>query len=147
MAEFPQSAASRAAMHDAAQSYLNSQLLSGPAKAMAQQLGVSERQVYRYRSFITGKGSQARNPRNALQKLAKQSKPLKVKMKADYAAGGDSGYLRDGKDMPAGGSGVPVDGAAFLESALNNPDEAYQQFFDEYVLPSGTVENVQISFQ
>ena len=139
MAEFAQSAASRAALHDAARQHLNQQILSSPAKALAAQIGVSERTVQRWKAFLTGSGSQARNPAKSLPKVAKAAKPVQVTLKADFDYGGDPAYHRDQKPMHTMGDGL---GADFFAQALNNPDEAWEMFLDNYGVV-GTVENVR----
>ena len=141
MAEFPQSAASRAAMHDAAQSYLNHRIASGKASEHAKEFNVTTRTIERWRASLAGKGSQKRNPLSKSSTFSKRGK-VTVKLTATYRPGNDDSYKRDNKPMVAD---VP---ASFFSQALADPDEAWQTFLDSNVYPLGTVENVRgISFQ
>ena len=141
MAEFPQSAASRQAIHDAARDYLNQRILSGKSSERAKEFNVTPKTIQRWRASLTGSGKQARNPLSKSSTFSKRGKTT-IKLKADYAAGGDSGYLRKSKPMQAE---VP---AGFFSQALADPDAAWQTFLDSNVYPPGTVENVRgIRFQ
>lgn len=150
MPEFEQSAASRQALHDAAVSHLRSprvvSVLAGTSDKKSKAYKNAQRRVQLATAPATAKQRRPLGPKLLAQVAG--NKTLRVSIKADFAAGDDPAYLREGKDMPSGGPGVPVDAAAFLALALSDPDEAYQMFFEEYVLPPGTVENVQsISFK
>ena len=141
MAEFEQSAASRAAMHDAAQSYLNHRILSGKSSERAKEFNVTQKTIQRWRASLSGSGAQKRNPLSKASTFSKRGK-VTVKLTATYRAGGDDEYKRDNKPMWSEVS------SGFFSQALADPDEAYQQFFDGNVYPPGTVENVRgISFQ
>lgn len=141
MAEFPQSAASRAALQDAARDYLNHRIASGKASERAKEFGVTERTVNRWRASLAGKGSQKRNPLSKSSTFSKWGK-VTVKLTATYRPGDDDSYKRDNKPMTAD---VP---AGFFSQALSDADEAWQTFLDANVYPLGTVENVQsIRFQ
>ena len=159
MAEFAQSAASRAAIHDAARSFVSGRatiseqrqhILTAPVKTLAKQAGVSERQVYRWRSMLLEKGSQKRRVgKKSLEKLAKAD-PGKVRLNLDatLVIGGDPAYSRRR-------SGIVVDLSADEASELlghalgdeEDQDEAWQDFFDDYVCPAGWVEQPRIRFQ
>lgn len=141
MADFPQSAASRQSIQDAAQGYLNGRILEGKAADRAKEFGVTPRTVERWRASLTGSGSQQRNPLHRLSKIG----GFKMTVKADYAAGGDPAYLRRQKQM----SSIRFtanEARTLLNQAQADPDEAWQTFFDVYILPSGTIEHAHISF-
>ena len=140
MAEFPQSAASRAALQDAAQDYLNHRIASGKASERAKEFGVTERTVNRWRASLSGKGSQKRNPLSKSSTFSKRGK-VTVTVKAQYTPGGDPDYGR----MRELTSDVPAD---FFSQALSDPDEAWQTFLDANVYPEGIISDVKsISFK
>ena len=135
MAEFPQSATSRQAIHDAAQDYLNHRILSGKSSERAKEFSVSQRTIERWRSSLSGKGSQKRNPLSKASKFSKRGK-VTVKVKAHYNPGDDPKYGRM-RDLT---SDVP---SSFFSQALADPDAAWETFLDANVYPGGTIENVQ----
>lgn len=140
MPEFPQSAASKAALHDAAQDYLNQRILSGKTSERAKEFNVTPRTIERWRASLQGKGSQKRNPLSKSSTFSKRGK-VTVKVKANYSPGGDPKYGR----LRTLESEVP---AEFFSQALNNPDDAWQTFLDSNVYPDGLVDSVQsISFK
>lgn len=140
MAEFSQSAASRAAIHDAAQDYLNQRILSGKSSERAKEFNVTTRTIERWRASLAGKGSQKRNPLSKSSTFSKRGK-VTVKVKATYAVGGDAKYER----LRELESDVP---ASFFSQALADPDAAWETFLDANVYPGGTIDNVQsIRFQ
>lgn len=140
MAEFPQSAASRAALHDAAQDYLNQRILSGKSSERAKEFNVTQRTIERWRSSLSGKGSQKRNPLHKGSTFSKRGKTV-VQIKAQYNVGGDPKYGR----FRTLESAVP---ASFFSQALDDPDEAWQTFLEANNYPDGELDNVQsISFK
>lgn len=140
MAEFPQSAASRQAIHDAAQDYLNHRILSGKTSERAKEFNVTTRTIERWRSSLTGKGSQKRNPLSKSSTFSKRGK-VTVKVKAHYNPGDDPKYGR----MRSLTSDVP---SSFFGQALADPDEAWQTFLEANNYPDGEISNVQsISFK
>lgn len=143
MAEFPQSAASRAALQDAARDYLNQRILSGKSSERAKEFHVTQKTIQRWRASLSGSSAQKRNP------LAKGSSfgkgKVHVKLVADFDYGDDPEYHRDKKPMHTMLDGLPR--TAFFHAALNDPDEAWEMFLNNYGV-IGTVENVQsIRFQ
>lgn len=157
MAEFAQSKAARAAIKEATREHLQQRIASTSSGELARELaGTSDRKskaylsaqrnVNRWKAAIAGSASERRKPKDAsLKKMAQHVPGFKLSIKADFAVGDDPKYLRKGKDM----AGVRFNDEAaqdFLEHALDDPDEAYQDFFDQYVIPSGTIENPRFSF-
>ena len=122
MAEFTQSPASRQALQRASMQYLS------------QALGVGPREVQRYRAFLTGQAQQQRNPARAFGRL----QPVTLTVKGDFAVGDDDAYLREQKTMTA-----DLEPSFFLD-VLTDPDEGWQTFFDSYIIPAGTIENVSV---
>ena len=139
MAEFDQSVATRQAIRDAANSYLLGQL-AGPVKQVAARLGVTERSVYRYRASAKGASSQRRTP-----PVGKLASGFKMKLDATIAVADDPEYARERTGIQVLFS--PNQAATLLSNALHKPDEAWQNFFDVYVMPAGTVEDAKIRFQ
>lgn len=140
MAAFDQPAASRSALHDAAQDYLNQRILSGKSSERAKEFNVTQKTIQRWRASLTGSGAQKRNPLSKSSTFSKRGKTT-VKIKAQYTPGGDPSYGR----MRTLESDVP---AGFFSQALANPDEAWQTFLDSNVYPDGLIDSVQsISFK
>lgn len=138
MAEFDQSPATRQAMHQAAEKYLQGHILSGTAKARAAELGVTPRTVERWRASISGSAAQKRKPN--LLRIAAKAPSLKVYVTGDFMIGGDPEYKRLNKKMEAEfGHG---ESESLLYLALTDPDEAYQLFFEQYIIPPGDFDNV-----
>ena len=135
MAEFPQSAASRQALHDAAQSYLNHRILSGKTSDRAKEFNVTQKTIQRWRASLSGSGAQKRNPLSKSSTFSKRGK-VTVKVKATYAVGGDAAYER----LRELESDVP---SSFFGQALADPDVAWETFLDSNVYPGGTIDNVQ----
>ena len=141
MAQFDQSDVTRQAITQAAQEYLAANILTGKVRDIAARYGVSEREVYRWRAFLLGKGSQQRSPLRS-----KKVKPQKIHFKGDIIIGGDPRYRvhrnpRGGVDLSSHFSD------AILSDAISDPDEAWQAFFDEYGGGlEGWIEDVDVSF-
>lgn len=135
MADFQQSAASRQAMSDAARAALYNRITTGPAKALAGALGVTPRTVERWRAFINKSGAQQRNPEKALPKVAGLAGSVTLAFSGAVDVGGNPKYSRQLDTQVE----VP---AETLSQALARPDDAWEAFFDAYVFPGGTVEDI-----
>lgn len=138
MADFNQSAASRQAIHDAARDFLDARILSGKSAERAKEFGVSQRTIERWRSSLEGKGSQKRSPLHRLSTFGKQK--IQMKLDATLVVGGNPKYARFRRGIV-----VHVD-RQLLNHALGDEesqDEAWQDFFDDYLMPEGEVENIQ----
>ena len=140
MAEFPQSAASRAALHEAAVKHLRS---SSVVSALA---GTSDKKSKAYRNaarrvqLLTAPEGRKQRRKATPGKLAGVGK-VTVKIKANYAVGGDPKYAR----LRTLESDVPAD---FFSQALADPDQAWQTFLEGNNYPDGELSNVQsISFK
>ena len=137
---FDQPAASNKALSEAANDYLSQRILSGKAADRAREFNVTPRTIQRYRASLQGKGSQKRNPLSKSSTFSKRGKVV-VKVKAQYAPGGDPKYGR----MRTLESAVPSE---FFSQALSNPDDAWQTFLEANNYPDGDISNVQsISFR
>ncbi len=174
MAQFSQSAASRAAIQEAAQSYLDQLINPGNVFSLATQTfsksqiaerlsGTSDRKSKEYKAalrrverWVTSAKEQRKPRRSSLEQLAsalhkdpqaiKAAAPggLRMTLDASLTPGGDPKYQRMRR-------GIQVDfdadaTAHLLVHAQDDPDEAWQDFFDQYIFPYGLVDNPIIHF-
>ncbi len=146
MAEFEQSAETRAAIHDAARAFLRS------PGVIARMAGTSDKKSRAYKSaqrrvqrWTARAGQEQRRPsKMALAALG----GFQLHLEARIAVGGDSQYERLRQiDL----SLEAAEAAALLSHAISeneeDQDDAWQDFFDVYVMPSGTVEGPQITLR
>lgn len=175
MAEFEQSAATRAEMTERATDLLDTAFL--PANALQQALGVwsksqiaehlsgtANRKDKAYKAALrnierwTTAGVEKRKPGKAsLQKLAaalktdrqalEQQFPAGLQLRLDgiIAVADDPKYSRRRTGILVNFSASQ--GADLLLHAQEDPDEAWQDFFDVYVLPAGTIENARLRLE
>lgn len=139
MADFQQSAATREALRRAVHAYLEQSILNSASKVLAAQLGVTVRTINRWKAFIRGTPAQKRAPN--LPRVAASLGPVEMYLDAIITVGGDPKYRRARR-----GIRVEVDKRLF-QDALSDPDEAWQDFFDSYVMPSGEIEAPVIRFE
>ncbi len=172
MAEFDQSQETRAEMDERVADLLGTRFL--PASALQQALGVlskgqiverlagtTDRKNKTYKAALrnverwTTAGVEKRKPGKAAQEklvtmlqtdrqaLARQFVGgIQLHLDAIIAVGGDPKYSRRR-------TGIVVDfnadeSASLLLHAQEDPDEAWQDFFDGYVMPAGTIENAKL---
>ena len=147
MAQFEQSSATRQAMTEAAQSYLFQYIQDRPAKALAATIGVTPRTVQRWKAFLSGSSAQSRAPN--LAKVAAATTSIEVRLDAVIAVGDDPKYRRRRTGIQVQFSADEA--SALLAHALSDDedeqDEAWQDFFDAYVMPAGTVEQARITLR
>lgn len=118
MAEFQQSAAAGQALQRAAMGYL------------AQTLGVSMREVQRWRAFLSGQAQQQRNPARAFQRL----EPVQLEIKGTYTVS------KDERDRTL----TAEVGEDFFLAVLQDPDEGWEVFLDSNNYPHGTMDDVSL---
>ena len=140
MAEFPQAAASRQALHDAAVRHLRSPRVVSALAGTSDKKSKAYRNAARRLQLATAPET-AKQRRKPSAGLLNQVGKVTVKVKARYAVGGDPKYGRM-RDLEAN---VPPD---FFAQALADPDEAWQTFLEANNYPPGDIDNVQsISFK
>ncbi len=175
MAEFEQSAATRAEMTDRVQDLLDAAFL--PANALQQALsvwsksqiaehlaGTTDRKSKPYKAALrnierwTTNAVEKRKPGKAsLQKLATALKSdrlaltqqfsagLQLRLDAVIAVAADPKYSRRRTGIVV--DFTPNQGADLLLHAQDDPDEAWQDFFDVYVMPAGTIEDARLRLE
>ena len=149
MAEFPQPPASRAALHEAAVKYLRS---SSVVSALA---GTSDKKSKAYRNaarrvqLLTAPEGRKQRRKATPGKLDGVGKPKTIHFAGHIVVGGDPKYgvFRE----PRGGVALTDQEASrMLSHALGDEedqDEAWQDFFDAYIMPAGFIENPIVSFK
>jgi hypothetical protein len=172
VAEFEQSVATRAEMTERATELLDASLL--PANALQQALGVrsksqiaehlagtTDRKSKAYKAALrnierwTTAGVEKRKPGKASQQklvallktdhqaLEQQfSRGLQLRLDGIIAVADDPKYSRRRTGIVVNFSSSQ--GADLLLHAQDDPDEAWQDFFDVYVMPAGTIENARL---
>jgi hypothetical protein len=175
VAEFEQSAATRAEITERAMDLLNAAFL--PANALQQALsvwsksqiaehlaGTADRKNKTYKAALrnierwTTTGVEKRKPGKAsLQKLVSALKTdrqaltqqfatgLQLRLEGVIAVADDPKYSRRRTGIVVNFS--PSQGVDLLLHAQDDPDEAWQDFFDVYVMPAGTVENARLRLE
>lgn len=147
MAEFEQSDDANDDLQEAARAYLRQGFI------IAALAGTSDKKSTAYKSarrnverWTTTTASQRRKPSPASLQKVSTSKGLNIVVVADFSVGDDPAYLRKNKTMQPSTLGQQ-EAAEFLAHALADPNEAWQDFFEAYVIPAGTVENAQIALR
>ena len=175
MAAFEQSTATRAEMTERAQDLLDTVFL--PANALQQALSVwSKSQIAAHLAGTADKKNKAykaalrnierwttsavekRKPGKAsLQKLVAALKTdrqaltqqfstgLQLRLEGIIAVADDPKYSRRRTGIVVNFSSSQ--GADLLLHAQDNPDEAWQDFFDVYVMPAGTIEDARLRLE
>lgn len=175
MAEFEQSAATRAEMTERAMELLEASFLA--ANALQQALGVwsksqiaehlagtADRKNKTYKAALrnierwTTAGAERRKPGKASQQklimllktdrqaLAQQfSRGLQLRLDAIIAVADDPKYSRRRTGIVV--NFTSSQSADLLLHAQEDADEAWQDFFDVYVMPAGTIENPRLRLE
>ncbi|HLV98527.1 MAG TPA: hypothetical protein VKT82_07585 [Ktedonobacterales bacterium] len=172
MAEFEQSAATRAEMTERVRDLLDAHFL--PTNALQQALGVfSKQQVAERLAGTTDRKSKAykaarRNVERWTTTGAEKRKPgkaaqaklvdilkadrqalaqefpsgLRLRLDATIVVADDPEYSRDRTGIVVNFS--PNQGVNLLLHAQEDADEAWQDFFDVYVMPAGTIDDARL---
>lgn len=137
---YNQPSATKTATQDAARDYLKQQIMSGSSKDAALLFGVTQKTVTRWRAFLTGSSSQKRDPfKQSTPKIAKATaRAIRINVTADYTPADDDEYLKEDYGLYADFA----DPASMLESMVNAPNEAWENFFEANYYPSGTLDNI-----
>lgn len=140
-ATYKQPQEAKAIMKASAMEKLSAGILERPSKDVAEETGVTVRTVNRWKASLTGSGSQARNPfKQSGAKLAAAAGPVSLHVSMTLSIGGDDEYSVERS------TDVDMD-EDFLALALEDPDAAWDEFFDVYGINPGIIEEAEVYFE
>lgn len=175
MAEFAQPTATREALAQQVADLLNQRITAAHAFDLARQVlskseiavglaGTSDKKSKAYKAalrrverWVTAAAEKRKPSKTSLAQMAAMlqknrqaltsqfPRGVRMTLNATITVGGNPQYRRQR-------TGITVDfaaeeAAALLLHAQEDPDEAWQDFFDAYVMPAGTVDNPQIRLE
>lgn len=147
MAAFDQSAASRSALSEAAAKHLRSSSVISALAGTSDKKSKAYRNAARRMQLLTAPEGRKQRRKATPGKLSKVGKPTQMHFAGHIIVGGDPEYdvKRD-----ATISLTADEASRMLSHALGDEedqDEAWQDFFDAYIMPEGFIENPQVSFK